>query len=107
MTLASLLLKGSATKHANVKWTIDLVTLTFLPLSSLLCINFEFSTVYCTIYLCSEKRSHSYAGKLPCSGRFSVVVSSLVLSPEVATGVEKPDDESVSDSLSVPCPSGV
>lgn len=36
-----------------------------------------------------------------------MVVSSLVLSPEVATGVEKPDDESVSDSLSVPCPSGV
>ena len=38
--------------------------------------------------------------------RFSVVVSSLVLSPEVATGVENPDDESVSDSLSF-CPSGV
>ena len=105
--MASHLLNGLVTKHATVKWTIDLITQFFLPLSSLLCINFELSTVYYTIYLCSEKRSHSYAGKLPCSGRFSVVVSSLVLSPEVATGVEKPDDESVSDSLSVPCPSGV
>ena len=40
------------------------------------------------------------------TGRFSVVVSSLVLSPQVAVGVEKPDDESVSESLSV-CPNGV
>ena len=38
---------------------------------------------------------------LLCTGRFSIVVSSLVISPEVAVGVEKPDDESVSDSLSV------
>jgi len=38
--------------------------------------------------------------------RFSVVVSSLVISPELATGVENPDEESVSDSLSF-CPNGV
>ena len=38
--------------------------------------------------------------------RFSVVVSSLVISPELATGVENPDDESESDSLSF-CPNGV